>query len=97
MAEVLEDLTVDERAMRANLDRTRGLAIPRSVAVSCAQRWASRRRTRFTEKLCATAAREGKTLAEVLRADPQAGKAVMPAALRRVVRPVELSRFRRRR
>jgi 3-carboxy-cis,cis-muconate cycloisomerase len=77
MAEVLEGLVVDERAMRANLDRTRGLAFSENVSLQLSRTLGKQAAHALTEKLCETAVREGKSLAEVLRADP-AGKA-MPA------------------
>jgi len=70
MAEVLEGLTVDERAMRANLDRTRGLAFSEGVSVALSRALGKQAAHALTEKLCETALREGRTLAEVLRADP---------------------------
>ena len=81
MAEVLEGLTVDERAMRANLDRTRGLVFSENVSLHLARTLGKQAAHALTEKLCETALREGRTLAEVLRADPQAGKAVDATAL----------------
>jgi 3-carboxy-cis,cis-muconate cycloisomerase len=88
MAEVLEGLTVDERAMRANLDRTRGLAYSENVAVHLAHALGKQAAHALTEKLCETATREDKTLAEVLRADPQAGKAVDAGALAALFDPL---------
>ena len=74
MAEVLEGLTVDESAMRANLDRSRGLVYSENVALHLSRTLGKQAAHALTEQLCQTAVREGKTLAEVLRADPQAGK-----------------------
>jgi 3-carboxy-cis,cis-muconate cycloisomerase len=76
MAEVLEGLKVDEQAMRANLERTRGLVYSENVSLYLARTLGKQAAHALTEKLCETAVREGKTLAEALRADPQAGKAV---------------------
>ena len=73
MAEVLEGLVVDERAMRANLDRTRGLVYSENVALQLSRTLGKQAAHALTEKLCETAVREGKTLADVLRADA-AGK-----------------------
>jgi len=75
IAEVLEGLTVDERAMRANLDRTHGLAFSEGVSVALSRALGKQAAHALTEKLCETALREGKTLAEILRADP-AGKSM---------------------
>ena len=70
MAEVLEGLTVDQRAMRANLDRMRGLVFSENVALHLARTLGKQAAHALTEKLCETGVREGKTLAEALRADP---------------------------
>jgi 3-carboxy-cis,cis-muconate cycloisomerase len=70
MAEVLEGLTVDERAMRANLDRTHGLVFSEHVSLHLSRTLGKQAAHLLTEKLCETAVREGKTLAEVLRAEP---------------------------
>ncbi len=70
MAEVLEGLTVDERAMRANLDRSRGLVFSENVSLHLSRTLGKQAAHALTEKLCEIAVREGKTLAEVLRADP---------------------------
>ena len=76
MADVLEGLKVDERAMRANLDRTRGLIYSENVSLQLSRTLGKQVAHTLTEKLCETAVREGKTLAEALRADPQAGKTI---------------------
>jgi 3-carboxy-cis,cis-muconate cycloisomerase len=74
MAEVLEGLAVDAAAMRANLERSRGLVFSENVALHLSRTLGKQAAHALTEKLCETAVREGKTLADVLRADPQAGK-----------------------
>ncbi len=76
MAEVLEGLTVDECAMRVNLDRTRGLVFSENVSLHLARGLGKQAAHALTEKLCETAVREGRTLAETVRADPQAGKSL---------------------
>jgi 3-carboxy-cis,cis-muconate cycloisomerase len=80
IGEVLEGLVVDERAMRANLDRTRGLAFSESVSVALSRTLGKQAAHALTEKLCETALREGRTLAEVLRADP-AGESMSAAEI----------------
>jgi 3-carboxy-cis,cis-muconate cycloisomerase len=75
MAEVLEGLAVDERAMRANLERSRGLVYSENVSLALSHALGKQAAHALTEKLCETAVREGKTLAEVLRADA-AGRAL---------------------
>jgi 3-carboxy-cis,cis-muconate cycloisomerase len=69
MAEVLEGLTVDEHAMRANIDRTRGLVFSENVSLALSRTLGRQAAHAHTEQLCQTAVREGKTLAEVVRAD----------------------------
>lgn len=46
MAEVLEDLGIDEQAMLANLDRSRGMVYSENVSLPCRARSASRQRMR---------------------------------------------------
>ena len=75
MTEVLEGLTVDEHAMRANLDRTRGLVFSENVSLHLARTLGKQAAHALTEKLCEAAVREGKSLADVLRADA-AGKSM---------------------
>jgi 3-carboxy-cis,cis-muconate cycloisomerase len=76
MAEVVEGLTVDEAAMRANLERSRGLVYSENVALQLSRSLGKQPAHALTEKLCVTAAREQRPLAEVLQADPQAAKAL---------------------
>jgi 3-carboxy-cis,cis-muconate cycloisomerase len=75
MAEVLEGLQVDERAMRANLERSRGLVYSENVSLQLSRTLGKQAAHALTEKLCETAVHEGKTLADTLRADP-AGKSM---------------------
>jgi 3-carboxy-cis,cis-muconate cycloisomerase len=70
MAEVLEGLAVDERAMRANLDLSGGLVFSENVSLHLSRTLGKQAAHALTEKLCETAAREGRTLAQVVRADP---------------------------
>ena len=76
MAEVLEGLEVDAAAMRRNLERTRGLVYSEAVAVRLARTLGKAAAHQLTEKLCARAQREGITLLEALRADPEAARAI---------------------
>ena len=76
MAEVLEGLSVDTHAMRKNLDRTRGLVFSENVSLHLSRTLGKQAAHELTEKLCETATREGRTLAEVVRADPQAGQSL---------------------
>jgi len=74
MAEVLEGLAVDEAAMRANLERSRGLVFSENVALHLSRTLGKQAAHALTEKLCEKATREGRSLEDVLRADAQAGK-----------------------
>ena len=87
MAEALEGLQVDAPAMRANLERSRGLVYSENVSLRLSTALGKQAAHALTEKLCETAVREGKTLLEVLRADPQASKAVPAAELEALFDP----------
>src|SRR6185369_15009912 len=76
MAEVLEGLEVDENAMLANLQRSRGLVFSENVSVRLSRSLGKRAAHALTEKLCETAVRDGRSLLETMRADPQASAAV---------------------
>ncbi|MBC7803349.1 MAG: 3-carboxy-cis,cis-muconate cycloisomerase [Candidatus Parcubacteria bacterium] len=76
MAEVMEGLKVDERAMRANLDRSHGLVYSENVAVRLSRTLGKQAAHALTEKLCRIAAREGRELYDVVRADSQAAAAI---------------------
>lgn len=76
MGDVLEGLQVDAAAMRANLDRSRGLVYAENVSISLSRTLGKQAAHALTEKLCEAVVREGKTLAEVTRADPQASGAI---------------------
>jgi 3-carboxy-cis,cis-muconate cycloisomerase len=76
MAEVLQGLEVNAPAMLANLQRTRGLVYSEIVAVRLSRRLGKQAAHALTEKLCATAAREGRTLLEVMRGDAQSSAAL---------------------
>ena len=64
MAEVLEGLQLDPQAMRANLERSRGLVFSEQLSLRVGRALA--------DELCARAVRDGKPLREVVRADPRA-------------------------
>ena len=72
MAEVLDGLQIDEQAMRANLERSRGLVYSENVSLHLSRGLGKQAAHALTEKLCEIAAREGKNLIDVVRADPQA-------------------------
>jgi len=86
MAEVLEGLTINEQAMRANLDRSRGLVYSENVSIHLARTLGKQAAHALTEKLCETAVREGKSLSEVLRTDPT-GKAMDTGAFEKLFEP----------
>jgi 3-carboxy-cis,cis-muconate cycloisomerase len=87
MAEVLEALQVDARAMRSNLERSRGLVYSENVSLQLSRTLGKQAAHALTEKLCQAAVREGKTLAEVLLADPQASAALEARTLARLFEP----------
>ena len=76
MAEVLEDLRIDEQAMLFNLDRSRGMVYSENVSLRLSRTLGKLAAHALTEKLCGIAAREGKNLIDVVRADPQAVAAI---------------------
>jgi 3-carboxy-cis,cis-muconate cycloisomerase len=67
-AEVLAGLHVDAQAMRANIERTGGMAFSEAVALRLSRPLA--------ERLCEQAAREGRQLLELMRADAEVQKLV---------------------
>ena len=81
MAEVLEGLEVDERAMLANLQRSNGLVYSENVSMRLSRALGKQAAHALTGKLCEATVREGRTLLEVVRADPAASKAVDAKAL----------------
>jgi 3-carboxy-cis,cis-muconate cycloisomerase len=87
MAEVLEGLQVDVTAMRRNLDRSLGLVYSEAVATRLADSLGKSEAHVLTEKLCSIAAREGKTLMEVVRADPQAAGAIPAGEMESLFQP----------
>lgn len=64
MAEAMAGLQVDVAAMRANLERSRGLVYSEALSLRLGRPLA--------DELCERALREGKTLLEVVRAEPRA-------------------------
>jgi len=87
MAEVMEGLEIDERAMLANLHRSRGLVFSENVSVRLSRSLGKQAAHALTEKLCETAVREGKTLLEAIRADPQVSGAVSGGELEALFDP----------
>jgi 3-carboxy-cis,cis-muconate cycloisomerase len=76
MAEALEGLKVDPEAMRGNLERSRGLVFSEAVSIRLSRALGKSAAHSLTEKLAATAVREGKTLPEVMAADADVSRAV---------------------
>lgn len=70
MAEVLEGLQVDAAAMRANLERTRGLVYSEALSLRLSRALGKPAAHSLTEKLCEQALREGRSLLDVAGADP---------------------------
>jgi 3-carboxy-cis,cis-muconate cycloisomerase len=87
MAEVLEGLQVNPDAMRANLERTRGLVFSEAVAIRLAASLGKAAAHALTEKLCEAAVRQDKTLLEVMRAEPEVARAVPEGELARLFDP----------
>jgi 3-carboxy-cis,cis-muconate cycloisomerase len=61
---------VDTAAMSANLERSRGLVFSEAVSIRLSRTLGKGAAHSLTERLSTTAIKEGKTLLEVLRADP---------------------------
>lgn len=87
MAEVLEGLEVNAAGMRANLERTRGLVYSEAVARRLARALGKSAAHALTERLCARALEQGSSLAEALRADPQASSILGAAELAQLFEP----------
>jgi 3-carboxy-cis,cis-muconate cycloisomerase len=87
MAEVLEGLEVNPAAMRANLERSRGLVYSEAVAARLARALGKSAAHALTEKLCARALEQGSSLREALRADPQASALLGEEELERLFQP----------
>lgn len=87
MAEVLEGLQVNSQAMLANLARSRGLVYSESVSLRLSRALGKQAAHALTEKLCAAAVREGKDLADVLRADAQAMAALEASEIPGLFKP----------
>ena len=76
LGDALEGLTVDEKAMRANLERSGGMVYSESISIALSAKLGKSAAHSLTEKLCATAAREHKPLKETVRADAEARAAL---------------------
>jgi 3-carboxy-cis,cis-muconate cycloisomerase len=87
MGDVLEGLQVNATAMRVNLERSRGLVYSENVSISLSRTLGKQAAHALTEKLCEIVAREGKTLAEVVRADPRARGAIGAEAIADLFEP----------
>ena len=68
MAEVLQGLQIDTGALRVNLERSNGLVYSEAVSLRLSRPMADR--------LCEQAMREKRSLLEVVRADPEAARAI---------------------
>jgi 3-carboxy-cis,cis-muconate cycloisomerase len=87
MAEVLEGLRVNAAAMRANLERSGGLVYSENVSVMLSRTLGKQAAHALTERLCEVAVREGKTLEEAARADPQACGAIRAEEFSKLFEP----------
>jgi 3-carboxy-cis,cis-muconate cycloisomerase len=81
MAEVAQGLQVDAQAMRAGIERSRGLVFSEAVATRLAQAMGRAAAHALTEELCRTAAQTGASLLEVMRADRNVARAIPEAEL----------------
>jgi len=79
MLEVVRGLQVNEPAMRANIERSKGLVFSEALALRLSRPVADR--------LCAQALREGRPLLEVLRADEAAMRELGTANAARLFEP----------
>ncbi|MBE7416821.1 MAG: hypothetical protein HS128_03560 [Ideonella sp.] len=76
MAEVLEGLHVDEGAMHANLERTRGLVFSEAVSACLTRTFGKSRAHALTEEMCEVVAREGRHLCAFVFENEQVGSVV---------------------
>jgi 3-carboxy-cis,cis-muconate cycloisomerase len=67
--------------MAANLERTQGLVFSEAVALRLGQALGKSTAHSLTEKLCRRAVQDGKHLLEVMRADVEVSRLVLPAEL----------------
>ena len=79
MGEVLRGLQVDTQAMRANLERTKGLVFSEAVSLRLSRALADR--------LCEQALRESRSLLGVTRADAEAARALSGAEMSALFEP----------
>ena len=90
LAELLADLEVDTARMRSNLDLTAGLVMTEAIVTALVAAGVDPGDARASVSACADAAREeGRTLADVLAADPTVGAALDADALKRALDPVQ--------
>ena len=79
MAEVLQGLEVNTQAMRANLERTHGLAFSEAVAMRLSRE--------AGDRLSQEAARQGQHLQAVMRRDAEVAGAMAPGELEAMFKP----------
>jgi 3-carboxy-cis,cis-muconate cycloisomerase len=87
MGEVLAALEVNAQAMRANLERTQGLAYSEAVSMRLARQLGKAAAHALTEKLCRRAVEQGKTLLEAMREEEQVSRAIPAAELPALFEP----------
>jgi 3-carboxy-cis,cis-muconate cycloisomerase len=81
MAEVAQGLQIDADAMRANLERSKGLVFSEAVAMRLARTLGKSEAHALTERLCRGAAQSGASLVEVMRADREVARAIPASEL----------------
>jgi 3-carboxy-cis,cis-muconate cycloisomerase len=69
--EVIEDLQVDAERMRANVDATRGVILAEAVGLALARTMGRSVAHALVERACRRAMAEGRSLREVLAAEPE--------------------------
>ena len=87
MAEALGGLRVDPAAMRANLDRLRGLVMAEALSLALAPRIGREAAHSLAERLAKDAATTGRHLRDVAGADTEVARVLDGAALDRVLDP----------
>jgi 3-carboxy-cis,cis-muconate cycloisomerase len=87
MAEVAEGLQIDSAAMRAGIERSKGLVFSEAVATRLAQSLGKSEAHALTEKLCRQAVQSGAPLLEVMRADREVERAIPAAELGALFEP----------
>jgi 3-carboxy-cis,cis-muconate cycloisomerase len=87
IGEALDCLSVDADRMRANLGAEGGLALSEAVVAELAPRLGRLEAQALVERACGRARAEGRSLADVLSAEPALARVLAPDALARCFEP----------